>query len=70
VQEQRVYRKDLEFTIPTEFAEPAPIEEEGEAKTKEEEVVPFEAEIQKTEQLEDGQLETKEPELKPSVEVS
>merc|ERR1711892_324562 len=66
VQEQRVYRKDLEFTIPTEFAEPIP----EKVKEKEAENVPFEAEIQKTEQLEDSQLETKQPELKPSAEVA
>merc|ERR1712123_301885 len=66
VQEQRVYRKDLEFTIPTEFAEPIP----EEVKEKEAENVPFEAEIQKTEQLEDSQLEAKQPELKPSAEVA
>merc|ERR1712106_1245890 len=66
VQEQRVYRKDLEFTIPTEFAEPLP----EEVKENEAENVPFEAEIQKTEQLEDSQLETKQPELKPSAEVA
>merc|ERR1711892_8984 len=66
VQEQRVYRKDLEFTIPTEFAEPIP----EEVKEKEAENVLFEAEIQKTEQLEDSQLETKQPELKPSAEVA
>merc|ERR1712013_615500 len=69
IQEQRVYRKDLEFTIPTEFSEPAPTEEKGEEKIKEEEIVPYESEIQKTEQLEDSQLETKEPQLKPSVEL-
>merc|ERR1711892_688828 len=66
VQEQRVYRKDLEFTIPTEFYEVIP----EEIKEKEAENVPFEAEIQKTEQLEDSQLETKQPELKPSAEVA
>merc|ERR1712123_135152 len=66
VQEQRVYRKDLEFTIPTEFYEVIP----EEVKEKEAENVPFEAEIQKTEQLEDSQLETKQPELKPSAEVA
>merc|ERR1712106_292081 len=66
VQEQRVYRKDLEFTIPTEFAEHLP----EEVKENEAENVPFEAEIQKTEQLEDSQLETKQPELKPSAEVA
>merc|ERR1711892_1464551 len=67
VQEQRVYRKDLEFTVPTEFSEGT--EQKVEEKKLEEENVPFEAEIEKTEQLEEHQIETKQPELKPSVEI-
>merc|ERR1712106_1087984 len=67
VQEQRVYRKDLEFTVPTEFSEGA--EQKVEEKKLEEENVPFEAEIEKTEQLEEHQIETKQPEFKPSVEI-
>merc|ERR1711892_210179 len=67
VQEQRVYRKDLEFTVPTEFSEGA--EQKVEEKKLEEENVPFEAEIEKTEQVAEHQIETKQPELKPSVEI-
>merc|ERR1711892_186709 len=67
VQEQRVYRKDLEFTVPTEFLEGA--EQKVEEKKLEKENVPFEAEIEKTEQAEEHQIETKQPELKPSVEI-
>ena len=37
-----------------------------EEKQQETENVPFEAEIQKTEELEDSQLETKQPELQPA----
>merc|ERR1712050_497751 len=69
VQEQRVYRKDLEFTVPTEFSKPAPIEEKADEKTEEEEKIPYEAEIEKTEKLDDKQLETKQQELQPSAEV-
>merc|ERR1712050_297859 len=68
VQEQRVYRKDLEFTVPTEFSKPAPIEEKADEKTEEEEKIPYEAEIEKTEELDDKQLETKQQELQPSAE--
>merc|ERR1712126_283852 len=68
LQEQRAYRKDLEFTVPTEFSKQAPIEEKAEEKT-EEEKIPYEAEIEKTEQLDDRQLETKQQELQPSAEV-
>merc|ERR1712142_811127 len=69
LQEQRVYRKDLEFTVPTEFSKPAPIEEKADEKTEEEEKIPYEAEIEKTEELDDKQLETKQKELQPSAEV-
>eukprot|EP00092_Neocalanus_flemingeri_P025250 GFUD01027382.1.p1 GENE.GFUD01027382.1~~GFUD01027382.1.p1 ORF type:complete len:1768 (+),score=522.48 GFUD01027382.1:102-5405(+) len=69
VQEQRVYRKDLEFNVPTEFSEGAIEEVKVEEKKPEEENVPFQAEIQKSEQLEDIHIETKQPELKPSVSV-
>merc|ERR1712142_1387406 len=68
VQEQRVYRKDLEFTVPTEFSKPAPIEEKADEKKEEEEKIPYEAEIEKTEELDDKQLEAKQKELQPSAE--
>ena len=84
VQEQRVYKKDLQFTIPTEFfkgpEEVVKEKEENAEKPRENEILKNEStdktqfqpntNIDKTEQLEDQQFETKNPELQnPAIEV-
>ena len=83
VQEQRVYKKDLQFTVPTEFIKDSNSEESNPEEKKEEIVEkPTEKEvvinestennqenIDQTKQLEDEQFETKSPELQ-NVEVN
>ena len=81
IQEQRVYKKDLQFTVPTEFfkgPEEVLTEEkknENEEKPSEEEIVINDSteniheNIDKTKQLEDQQFETKNPDVPNPVEV-
>merc|ERR1712223_1830777 len=76
IQEQRVYRKDLEFTVPTEFSKESKDQENNQEKQKETEQIPLEANIEKTEKLDGEQVKTEQPSLnlaeqvKPSEVVS